>query len=39
LVFNAWIYKDDVMCETVSSLIMKDVTKGRRRPPEWIVNS
>lgn len=41
LIFDGWIYKDDVMCERISGLIMKDVTRGRRRPPEWIkiVNS
>lgn len=36
LVFDAWIYEDDVMCEYVKGLKMKDVTKGRMQPPEWI---
>lgn len=36
LVFNAWIYKDDVMCEYIKGLKMKDVTKGRMQPPDWI---
>jgi len=36
LIFDAWIYKDDVMCESVSGIIMKDVTKGRLQPPDWI---
>jgi hypothetical protein len=37
LIFDAWIYdKDDVVCEIVSGIIMKDVTRGRMKPPEWI---
>jgi len=37
LVFDAWIYdKDDKLCESISGIQMKDVTKGRMRPPEWI---
>lgn len=40
LIFDAWIYKDDVICESISGIQMKDVTRGRLRPPEWImVNS
>ncbi|MBN1471472.1 MAG: polyketide synthase dehydratase domain-containing protein [Syntrophaceae bacterium] len=41
LIFDAWIYKDDVLYESVSGIIMKDVTNGRMKPPEWIriVNS
>jgi hypothetical protein len=36
LIFDAWIYKDDVMCESISGIQMKDVTRGRLSPPEWI---
>lgn len=36
LVFDAWIYEEDVMCESISGIIMKDVTRGRMCPPEWI---
>ncbi len=37
LIFDAWIYdKDDKLCESISGIQMKDVTKGRMRPPEWI---
>jgi len=37
LVFDAWIYdKDDKLCESINGIQMKDVTKGRMRPPEWI---
>ncbi|GAB6267558.1 MAG: polyketide synthase dehydratase domain-containing protein [Smithella sp.] len=37
LLFDAWIYKDDVMCEYIKGVKMKDVTKGRICPPDWIV--
>jgi hypothetical protein len=37
LIFDAWIYKDDVMCEYIKGLKMRDVTRGRLSPPEWIV--
>lgn len=36
LIFDAWIYKDNVMCEYIKGLKMRDVTKGRMRPPDWI---
>jgi hypothetical protein len=36
LIFDAWIYKDDVMCEYIKGVKMKDVTKGRMSPPDWI---
>lgn len=40
LIFDAWIYKDNVMCEYIKGLKMRDVTRGRLRAPEWIkVNS
>jgi hypothetical protein len=41
LVFDLWIYDlNDIIFEGVSGLIMKDVSKGRIGPPEWIkVNS
>ncbi len=37
LIFDAWIYKDEVVCEYIKGLKMKDVTKGRMCPPDWIV--
>lgn len=36
LMFDAWIYKNDVLCEKINGIQMKDVTKGRRTPPDWI---
>ena len=36
LLVDAWIYKDDVMYESISGIVMKDVTQGRMNPPEWI---
>lgn len=36
LLFDAWIYKDDVLAEKINGIQMKDVTKGRIRPPDWI---
>jgi hypothetical protein len=36
LLFDAWIYKDNIMHESISGIIMKNVTRGRLRPPEWI---
>ena len=36
LIFDAWIYKDDVMCESISGIQMKDVSRGRMIPPQWI---
>lgn len=36
LIFDAWIYKDDVMCESIKGIVMKDVTRGRMRSPDWI---
>jgi hypothetical protein len=36
LIFDAWVYKDNVICESISGIIMKDVTKGRMSPPDWI---
>ncbi|PKN38820.1 MAG: hypothetical protein CVU62_01055 [Deltaproteobacteria bacterium HGW-Deltaproteobacteria-2] len=36
LLFDAWIYKDNVMCEYIKGVKMKDVTKGRMSPPDWI---
>jgi hypothetical protein len=37
LLFDAWIYKDGVMCEYIKGVKMKDMTKGRICPPDWIV--
>ncbi len=36
LIFDAWIYKEDIMCEYIKGLKMKDVTRGRMHPPDWI---
>jgi hypothetical protein len=36
LIFDAWIYQEDVMCESIKGIKMKDVTRGRLRPPVWI---
>lgn len=36
LVFDAWIYKGNVMCESISGIQMMDVTRGRIKPPAWI---
>jgi len=37
LIFDAWIYDNDgVLCEAINSLEMRDVTQGRRCPPQWI---
>ena len=39
VIFDAWIYKNDVMYESISRMKLMDVTKGRMKPPDWIVNS
>jgi len=36
LIFDAWIYRQEVICEKISGIVMKDVTRGRLRPPAWI---
>jgi hypothetical protein len=36
LIFDAWIYQEDVMCESIKGIKMKDVTRGRLSPPDWI---
>lgn len=36
VIFDAWIYKNDVLCEKINGIQMKDVTKGRIVPPDWI---
>lgn len=37
LIFDAWIYdKEDMLCEYIKGIQMKDVTKGRMRPPDWV---
>lgn len=38
LTFDAWIYQDDIMCEWISGIQMMDVTHGRIKPPEWILD-
>ena len=36
-VFDAWIFdQKGIMCESISGLRMRDITKGRMRPPQWI---
>jgi hypothetical protein len=35
--FNLWIYREDgEICETVTGLRMRDVSRGKLRPPAWI---
>ncbi|SHH64180.1 Polyketide synthase dehydratase [Desulfofustis glycolicus DSM 9705] len=35
--FNLWIYQDDgEICETVTGLRMRDVSRGKLKPPAWI---
>jgi hypothetical protein len=36
LIFDAWIYKDGVICESISGIQMKDVSEGSLTPPQWI---
>ncbi len=36
VIFDAWIYKDDIIYESISGMKLMDVTKGRMRPPDWI---
>jgi hypothetical protein len=39
LVFTLWVYdRDEDLCETVSGLVMQDVSGGRMKPPDWIKN-
>ncbi|KAF0154726.1 MAG: hypothetical protein FD159_2473 [Syntrophaceae bacterium] len=36
-IFDAWIFdQEGIMCESISGLRMRDITKGRIRPPQWI---
>ncbi|MDP2854993.1 MAG: polyketide synthase dehydratase domain-containing protein [Smithellaceae bacterium] len=36
-IFDAWIFdQKGIMCESISGLRMRDITKGRMRPPQWI---
>lgn len=38
LVFDAWIYDSEgLLFEAVSGILMKDVSAGRMKPPEWVV--
>jgi len=40
LCFNLWIYQDDgTVCETVTGVRMRDVSRGTLRPPAWIRSS
>jgi hypothetical protein len=37
LSFNAWIYDvHGAICEVISGIQMRDASRGRMRPPEWI---
>jgi len=37
LIFDAWIFDQrGMMCESISGLRMRDLTRGRRKPPQWI---
>ncbi len=38
LIFDGWIYgTNDVLCEAITALEMRDVSGGRLRPPPWII--
>jgi len=40
LIFDIWIYnRDGHLFEAVSGVCMRDVSAGRLRPPQWIINS
>jgi hypothetical protein len=37
LIFNAWIYDlSGAICEVISGIQMRDVSRGTRKPPVWI---
>lgn len=37
LIFDAWIFdQNGTICESIESLRMRDITRGRMRPPGWI---
>ena len=37
LIFDVWIFdQSGAACESISGLRMRDVTQGRRKPPQWI---
>ena len=37
LLFDIWIYElDGMLCEAVSGVQMRDVSKGRMKPPDWV---
>lgn len=37
LIFDAWIFdQNGIICESISGLMMRDVTRGRLRPPGWL---
>ncbi len=37
LIFDAWIYdQNGTICESILGLRMRDITRGRMRPPQWI---
>lgn len=38
VIFDTWIYKNDVMYECISGMNLMDVTKRRMCPPDWIVD-
>ena len=36
-VFNAWIFDEQgTVCEAIQGIQMRDVSRGRRKPPAWI---
>lgn len=38
LVFDAWIYDSEgLLFEAVSGILMRDVSAGRMKPPQWVV--
>lgn len=37
LCFDVWIFEQDgVLCESITGLRMRDITRGRMRPPGWV---
>lgn len=37
LIFDAWIFdQDGLLSESISGLRMRDISRGRMRPPQWI---
>lgn len=40
LIFDIWIYNlKGVLCEVIAGVRMRDVSAGRMKPPQWVMNS